>query len=82
VPTDYLPELRGDDTVYVAGPPGLVDAVKAKARAAQAPCYADPFLPGTQRLSLGDRLMQMFHRSGEPTLSAPDNAKESVEGTG
>jgi 3-phenylpropionate/trans-cinnamate dioxygenase ferredoxin reductase subunit len=83
VPTDYLPDLRGDDTVYVAGPPGLVDAVKSKARAAQAPCYADPFLPGTQRLSLGDRLMQMFRRSaGEPTVGTPRNAQEGFGGAG
>ena len=51
-PTHYLPSLGLEDTVYVAGPPGLVDAVKIKARAAAARCYADPFLPSAEKLSL------------------------------
>jgi NAD(P)H-flavin reductase/ferredoxin len=62
-PTHYLPSLGLEDTVYVAGPPGLVDAVKRKARAAAARCYADPFLPGAQKLSLVDRVMHMLHRA-------------------
>jgi NAD(P)H-flavin reductase len=61
-PTHYLPSLGLEDTVYVAGPPALVDAVKRKARAAAARCYADPFLPGEQKPSLIDRIMQMLHR--------------------
>jgi NAD(P)H-flavin reductase/ferredoxin len=61
-PTHYLPSLGLEDTVYVAGPPGLVDTVKRKARAAAARCYADPFLPGEQKPSLIDRIMQMLHR--------------------
>jgi NAD(P)H-flavin reductase/ferredoxin len=61
-PTHYLPSLGLEDTVYVAGPPGLVDAVKRKARAAAARCYADPFLPGEQKPSFFDRIMQMLHR--------------------
>ena len=61
-PTHYLPSLGLEDTVYVAGPPPLVDAVKRKARAAAARCYADPFLPGAQKLSLVDRVVQMLHR--------------------
>ena len=32
-PTHYLPSLGPEDTVYVAGPPPLVDAVKIKSRA-------------------------------------------------
>jgi NAD(P)H-flavin reductase/ferredoxin len=61
-PTHYLPSLGLEDTVYVAGPPGLVDTVKHKARAAAARCYADPFLPGVQKPSLMDRIMQMLQR--------------------
>src|SRR5205085_12173667 len=38
-PTRYLPSLGLEDTVYVAGPPWLVDAVKRKARSAGARCY-------------------------------------------
>jgi hypothetical protein len=39
-----------------------VDAVKLKSRAASARCYADPFLPNTQPLSLIDRVMAMLRR--------------------
>jgi NAD(P)H-flavin reductase/ferredoxin len=55
-PTHYLPLLGIQDTVYVAGPAGLVDAVKRKAQIAAAQCYADPFLPSGQPLSFADRL--------------------------
>ena len=61
-PTHYLPSLGPEDTVYVAGPPPLVDAVKRKSRAASARCYADPFLPNAQPLSLIDRVMAMLRR--------------------
>jgi NAD(P)H-flavin reductase/ferredoxin len=61
-PTHYLPSLGPEDTVYVAGPPPLVDAVKLKSRAAAARCYADPFLPNAQPLSLVDRVMAMLRR--------------------
>jgi 3-phenylpropionate/trans-cinnamate dioxygenase ferredoxin reductase subunit len=74
-PTHYLPSLGPEDTVYVAGPPGLVDAVKHKARAAAARCYADPFLPSVEKLSLVDRVMQMLRRP-DPAL-----AEESLSTT-
>jgi 3-phenylpropionate/trans-cinnamate dioxygenase ferredoxin reductase subunit len=61
-PTHYLPSLGPEDTVYVAGPPPLVDAVKLKSRAAAARCYADPFLPSAQPLSLIDRVLAMMRR--------------------
>jgi NAD(P)H-flavin reductase/ferredoxin len=61
-PTHYLPSLGPEDTVYVAGPPPLVDAVKLKSRAAAARGYADPFLPNAQPLSLVDRVMAMLRR--------------------
>jgi NAD(P)H-flavin reductase/ferredoxin len=67
-PTHYLPSLGPEDTVYVAGPPGLVDAVKHKARSAAARCYADPFLPSVEKLSLIDRVMQMLRRP-EPVVA-------------
>jgi NAD(P)H-flavin reductase/ferredoxin len=71
-PTHYLPSLGPEDTVYVAGPPPLVDAVKLKARAAAARCYADPFLPNAQPLSLIDRVMAMLRRPAASTpLPAP-----------
>jgi 3-phenylpropionate/trans-cinnamate dioxygenase ferredoxin reductase subunit len=68
-PTLYLPSLGPEDTVYVAGPPGLVDTVRAKARAAAARCYADPFLPSVQTPSFIDRMMAMLLR--RPGAEAP-----------
>jgi hypothetical protein len=70
-PTHYLPSLGPEDTVYVAGPPPLVDAVKLKSRAAAARCYADPFLPNAQPLSLIDRVMAMLRRPASEPLPAP-----------
>lgn len=72
VPTRYLPSLGLEDTVYVAGPPGLVDAVRTKARMGRARCYADPFLPGAQKLSMIDRLRQLLRRpAAEPAVAKP-----------
>jgi NAD(P)H-flavin reductase/ferredoxin len=70
-PTHYLPSLGPEDTVYVAGPPPLVDTVKLKSRAALARCYADPFLPNAQPLSLIDRVMAMLRRPAASTLEMP-----------
>ncbi|MEJ0075870.1 MAG: 2Fe-2S iron-sulfur cluster-binding protein [Alphaproteobacteria bacterium] len=70
-PTHYLPSLGPEDTVYVAGPPPLVDSVKLKSRAAAARCYADPFLPNAQPLSLIDRVMAMLRRPAGAPLEAP-----------
>ena len=84
VPTNYVPSLGLEDTVYVAGPPGLVDAVKTKARRGRARCYADPFLPGAQKLSMADRLTQMlrapFAKSGiaQPPVSATESTYQPV----
>ncbi len=44
-PLDFMPRLAPDDIVYACGAPGLVDGVAAKARAAGACCYVDPFYP-------------------------------------
>ncbi len=70
-PTLYLPSLGPEDTVYVAGPPPLVDAVRLKSRAAAARCYADPFLPNAKPLSLVDRVMAMLRR---PARVPPETA--------
>ncbi|MGI8526888.1 MAG: 2Fe-2S iron-sulfur cluster-binding protein [Pseudolabrys sp.] len=67
-PTHYLPLLGPEDTVYVAGPSGLVNAVKQKARWDSARCYADPFLPSNQTPSLVDRVMQLL-RNGRQLKS-------------
>ncbi|HEX2655566.1 MAG TPA: 2Fe-2S iron-sulfur cluster-binding protein [Xanthobacteraceae bacterium] len=74
-PTHYLPLLGLEDTVFVAGPTGLVDAVKRKSRAAAARCYADPFLPSVQTPSLIDRVMHMLRtpadQSGDANVLSP-----------
>jgi NAD(P)H-flavin reductase/ferredoxin len=70
-PTLYLPSLGPEDSVYVAGPPPLVDAVKIKSRAAAARCYADPFLPNAEPLSLIDRVMAMLRRPARMPIEAP-----------
>jgi hypothetical protein len=70
-PTHYLPSLGPEDTVFVAGPPPLVDLVKRKSRAAAARCYADPFLPNAQPLSLIDRVMAMLRKPAAAPVEAP-----------
>lgn len=75
VPTNYLPSLGLEDTVYVAGPPSLVDSVKTKARRGRARCYADPFLPGAQKLSVVDRLNRMLRAPFAPSTVAPPSAQ-------
>lgn len=67
-PTHYLPSLGVDDTVIVAGAPGLVEAVRRKAVAAGARIYADPFVPSRETLSMVGRLMQSL-RAGAPAES-------------
>jgi 3-phenylpropionate/trans-cinnamate dioxygenase ferredoxin reductase subunit len=69
-PTHYLPSLGLEDTVHVAGPSGLVDAVKRKARFAAARCYADAFLPSTQAPSFVDRVMQMLRTPASEAADA------------
>jgi 3-phenylpropionate/trans-cinnamate dioxygenase ferredoxin reductase subunit len=77
-PTHYLPSLGPEDTVFVAGPPPLVDSVKIKSRAAAARCYADPFLPNAQPLSLIDRVMAMLRRPAAPAVEAPRPAIPAI----
>lgn len=48
-PVDYLPSLRGDDIVYVAGAPAMVEAVGEIAKASGALWYADAFAPSAGR---------------------------------
>jgi hypothetical protein len=69
-PTHYLPSLGLEDTVHVAGPSGLVDAVKRKARSAAARCYADAFLPSAAAPSFVDRVMQMLRTPASEAADA------------
>ena len=65
-PWHYLPLLGLEDTVYVAGPAGLVEIVKKKARSAGAQCYTDPFLPSSQTLPLKDRITRLWRGQSRP----------------
>jgi 3-phenylpropionate/trans-cinnamate dioxygenase ferredoxin reductase subunit len=78
-PTHFFPSVGLEDTVYVAGPPGLVDAVSRRARADRARCYADPFLPSARTSSLIDRVMQMLRA---PADQAVDGATLSPRPAG
>lgn len=42
-PTHHIPEFVSSDMIYVCGAPGLVNEISARARAANARCYSDPF---------------------------------------
>jgi NAD(P)H-flavin reductase/ferredoxin len=70
-PSDYLPILLPTDIVYVAGAQGLVNAVKHKALAADAVCYADPFLPSGEKPSLFGRVARFLRG---PAALAPSSA--------
>jgi NAD(P)H-flavin reductase len=48
-PLDFIPRLTGDDIVYAAGAAAMVEGVAAKARAAGACCYVDPFAPAASQ---------------------------------
>lgn len=70
-PTHYLPLLGMEDTIHVAGPSGLVDAVKRTAMASATLCYGDPFLPSKQPTSIADRLRELlFSKRRSAPLSA------------
>lgn len=70
MPTRFLPLLNMEDTVYVAGPQGLVETVKHKVIAAGARCYADAFLPSSQSMSLMDKITRRFRARREARLEA------------
>ena len=80
-PTHYLPSLGAEDTVHVAGPSGLVDAVKRKARSAAARCYADAFLPSAAAPSFADRVIHML-RTPAGEVADPDVLSPRPRGLG
>jgi naphthalene 1,2-dioxygenase ferredoxin reductase component len=59
-PTEFLQTLSRDDTVYAAGAPAMVEAVKHIAALAGAECYADPFTMNEQGASVLGRLRQFM----------------------
>lgn len=76
-PTDHLPELQPDDTVYVAGAPEMVRAVQALCEEAGVTCYADAFVASSRKRSIKDKVLGiLFSR----TATAPDAANTQVAG--
>ena len=59
------------DTVYAAGAPAMVDAVKLLAHRAGAECHADPFTMNTQGASVLDRLRQMMRAPAGASAKNP-----------
>jgi len=62
-PSHYVPLLGMEDTVYVAGPVGLIEAIQQKAQIGGSQCYADPFLPSEQSSTVTDRLRGLLFRN-------------------
>ncbi|HSM42176.1 MAG TPA: 2Fe-2S iron-sulfur cluster-binding protein [Afifellaceae bacterium] len=63
-PFHYLPTLGLDDTVYVAGGPGVVAEVSGKALAAGARCFPDPFLQSGYGANLFHRISNALRLHG------------------
>ena len=61
---EHIPRLFADDVVHVAGPKSLVDAVLARAEAAGAQCYADPFERLEIKPSVGGRFSKLLGKFG------------------
>ncbi|QEL25211.1 2Fe-2S iron-sulfur cluster binding domain-containing protein [Bosea sp. F3-2] len=59
-PTDHMPALRTDDTVYVAGSFEMVAAVQARCEAAGTTCHADPFVASVAKRTIRDRIAGFF----------------------
>jgi NAD(P)H-flavin reductase/ferredoxin len=74
-PTDYFPTLIGDETIYAAGTPAMVAAIKGRCRDAGVRCFADPFTEGKQTAPLFQRLSRLL----QPTQpSAPSSRMEKT----
>jgi 3-phenylpropionate/trans-cinnamate dioxygenase ferredoxin reductase subunit len=74
----FLPRLLPSDTIFVAGAPEVVAAVRAAANAAGAKCHADPFLPSSNKPSLRMKIASLFR--GAPKKVSPVHAQiETLE---
>jgi NAD(P)H-flavin reductase/ferredoxin len=72
-PCHYLPTLGLDDTVYVAGGPGVVAEVANRAQTSGARCFTDPFLQSGEGPGLLGRLSSAMRLGG---IAAPAEAAE------
>lgn len=69
VATDFVPELRRDDTIYAAGPPAMIRAVESMAEMAGVTCYTEAFAPTLSGGSLVSRAIGWLARN--KTFSRP-----------
>jgi naphthalene 1,2-dioxygenase ferredoxin reductase component len=69
--TDFLETITADDTIYAAGAPAMVEAVKHMAAAAGAQCYADPFTASTTGRTFLGRLRQALETADPDRLRPP-----------
>lgn len=67
--TAFLPALQPADTVFVAGAPEVVSAVREAANAVGAKCHADPFLPSNNQPTLRMKLASLLR--GAPKKTSP-----------
>jgi naphthalene 1,2-dioxygenase ferredoxin reductase component len=74
--TDFLGTITPSDTVYAAGAPAMVEAVKRMAAAAGAQCYADPFTASTTGRTFLGRLRQALE-TADPDRLRPTQARIS-----
>jgi 3-phenylpropionate/trans-cinnamate dioxygenase ferredoxin reductase subunit len=73
--TNHLPQLDPADTVYAAGNPAMVAAVRALCEQAGATCHADPFTASPTKPSLGQRLFGFLApktTNNVPGVAVPD----------
>ena len=80
-PTAHLPELDPLDTVYAAGAPDVVEAVKKIAEGAGARCYSDPFTIAPESMSAFDRITRFIdeHRKRfrhQPAVAAAETRSQ------
>jgi ferredoxin-NAD(P)+ reductase (naphthalene dioxygenase ferredoxin-specific) len=78
-PTDYLDPITAEDTVYVAGAPAMVEAVKRMAAAAGAQCYADPFNMSSAGQGFLGRLRQALETSDPDRIRPPQDRRARGE---
>jgi NAD(P)H-flavin reductase/ferredoxin len=76
-PLDFMPPLTPADIVFAAGAPAMVKAISTLARAAGAPCFADPFIASANEEGLISRArkwlapMRSLGEKLEPMANTP-----------
>lgn len=70
-PTNYLPPLSRNDTVYAAGGPAMVKEAVRIAESAGAACFTDPFLPAAAGGDGGDTFLARSAKWFSPPALKP-----------